>query len=139
DSGETVYFDQKRTGENFSDLFAVPASGGEPRRVAPAEETTSSNASRVYNAARDRVAWVHRGDIMVRALAGGETRQVTRTTAEEHSPMFMTDGTSVAFIRDKAWFIHDTATGTTSEAADLRFEKHPDEQSRSEERRVGEE
>ena len=129
DSGTEVYFDQKRVGENFSDLYVVPAAGGEPQLVAPADESRSSNASRVYNAARTKVAWIHRGDIMVKDLSSGETRQLTRTTAEELSPMFMTDGTSVAFVRDKAHFVYDTSTGTTSEAADIRFEKHPDEQS----------
>src|SRR5690606_6853933 len=75
------------------------------------------------------VAWIHRGDIMVRDLTSGQTRQLTRTTAEETSPMFMADGRSVAFVRDKLHFVYDTETGMTSEAADLRFEKHPDEQS----------
>jgi dipeptidyl aminopeptidase/acylaminoacyl peptidase len=129
DSGEEVYFDQKRSGEDFSDRYVVPAGGGDPVRVPPADQSGSSNASRVYNAARTMVAWVHRGDIMVKNLSGGETRQLTRTTAEELAPMFMADGTSVAFVRDKVHFVHDTVTGTTSEAADIRFEKHPDEQS----------
>jgi dipeptidyl aminopeptidase/acylaminoacyl peptidase len=129
DSGEEVYFDLKRVGEDFSDLHAVSAGGGEARRVAPADEWKSSNASRVYNAARTRVAWIHRGDIMVKDLSSGEIRQATRTTAEELSPMFMADGTSLAFVRDKVHFVYDTSTGTTSEAADIRFEKHPDEQS----------
>jgi dipeptidyl aminopeptidase/acylaminoacyl peptidase len=128
DDGDRVYYDQKRTGEDFSDLYVVPAAGGAPARVAPADESASANASRVYNAARTRVAWIHRGDILVKTLSSGETRQVTRTTAEELQPMFMADGTSVAFVRDKVHYVHDTATGTTSEAADVRFEKHPDEQ-----------
>src|SRR5918994_1956447 len=128
DSGDDVYFDQKRVGENFSDRYVVPAGGVESLLVSPADESASSNASRVYNAARTMVAWVHRGDIMVKTLSSGETRQITRTTAEELSPMFMSDGTSVAFVRDKLHFVHDTVTGTTSEAADIRFEKHPDEQ-----------
>jgi dipeptidyl aminopeptidase/acylaminoacyl peptidase len=128
DSGDEIYFDQKRAGENFGDRYVVPAGGGESRRVSPADESASSNASRVYNAAHTMVAWIHHGDIMVKTLSNGETRQITRTTAEELSPMFMADGRSVSFVRDKLHFVHDTATGTTSEAADIRFEKHPDEQ-----------
>ncbi|HWM28781.1 MAG TPA: hypothetical protein VNQ14_10005, partial [Woeseiaceae bacterium] len=128
DSGDRVYYEQKRTGEDFSDLYVVPAAGGEPERVAPASEAVSSNASRVYNAARTMVAWIHRGDVMVKDLASGEIHQITRTTAEELLPMFMADGRSVAFQRDKVHFVHDTSSGTTSEAADVRFEKHPDSQ-----------
>ena len=128
DDGDRVYYDQKRVGEDFSDLHVVPAGGGEPQRVAPADESASSNASRVYNASRTMTAWIHRGDVMVKNLSSGETRQLTRTTAEEESPMFMADGASVAFVRDKIHFVYDLATGTTSEAADIRFEKHPDEE-----------
>ena len=128
DDGDRVYYDQKRVGEDFSDLHVVPAGGGEPQRVAPADESASSNASRVYNASRTMTAWIHRGDVMVKNLSSGETRQLTRTTAEEVSPMFMADGASVAFVRDKIHFVYDLATGTTSEAADIRFEKHPDEE-----------
>jgi dipeptidyl aminopeptidase/acylaminoacyl peptidase len=129
DSGDNVYFDQKRVGEDFSDLYIVPAGGGgEPTPVSPADESASSNASRVYNVARTKVAWIHRGDIMLKDLRSGEKRQITRTTAEELAPIFMADGMSVAFVRDKVHFVHDTATGTISEAADIRFEKHPDEQ-----------
>ncbi|MGH8166392.1 MAG: prolyl oligopeptidase family serine peptidase, partial [Woeseiaceae bacterium] len=80
------------------------------------------------NAARTMVAWIHRGDVMVKDLASGEMHQITRTTAEELLPMFMADGRSVAFQRDKVHFVYDTSSGTTSEAADIRFEKHPDSQ-----------
>jgi hypothetical protein len=86
DSGDEIYFDQKRIGENFSDRYVVDAAGGEPAPVSPPNESASSNSSRVYNAARTMVAWVHRGDIMVKTLSSGETRQITRTTAEELSP-----------------------------------------------------
>ena len=129
DTGTDVYYDQKRTGDNFSDLHKVPAAGGEPERVSPADESKSSNASRVYNAERTRVAWIHRGDIMVKDLPTGDTRQITRTTAEEISPMFMADGRSVSFVRDEVHFVHDPASGTVYEAADIKLEKHPDEQS----------
>ena len=71
----------------------MPSSGGESQAVAAADEASSSNASRVYNAARTKVAWIHRGDIMIKDVASGMTVQVTRTTAEELAPMFMADVT----------------------------------------------
>ncbi|MEX2494680.1 MAG: prolyl oligopeptidase family serine peptidase [Woeseia sp.] len=129
DSGEQVYFEQKRTGEDFSDLYSVPSTGGEPQKVAAAAESRSSNGSRVYNAARSRVAWIHRGDIMVKNLYTGETRQITRTTAEEIGPMFMADGESVAFVRDEVHFVYEASGGTIVEPADIRFEEHPDDES----------
>ncbi len=128
DSGANVYYEQKRTGEIYNDLYVVPANGGTAARVTAADEAKSSNASRVYNRDRTMVAWVHRGDIMVKELSTGRVLQATRTTAEELLPMFMADGRSVAFVREEEHFVYDPFTGTVSEAADVRFEKHPDEE-----------
>jgi dipeptidyl aminopeptidase/acylaminoacyl peptidase len=126
DSGDRVYYQQERQGEDFSDLYVVAASGGEPERVAAADESRSSNATRVYNADRSRVAWILRNDIWLKDLATGATRQVTRTAAEESSPMFMADGRSVAFLRDDVYFVHDPETGLTWQPVELKFEKDPD-------------
>lgn len=126
DSGERVYYQQERRGENFSDLYVVASSGGEAERVAAADESQSSNATRVYNADRSRVAWILRNDVWVKDLVTGSVRQVTRTAAEESSPMFMADGTSVAFLRDDAWFVHDAETGLNWQPVELKFEKNPE-------------
>jgi dipeptidyl aminopeptidase/acylaminoacyl peptidase len=40
----------------------------------------------------------------------------------------MADGRSVAFVRDGVWFVHDPESGLTRQAAELKFEKDPDEQ-----------
>lgn len=128
DDGDAVYYRQKRAGETFSDLYRVAAGGGEPERVAAAEAAASSNDTRVYNADRTMVAWIHRDDVLVKDLQSGRRYQATRTTATESEPMFMADGTSVAFLRDGSHFVHETTTGVIAEAADIRFEKDPDQE-----------
>jgi dipeptidyl aminopeptidase/acylaminoacyl peptidase len=126
DSGEQVYYEQARAGEDFSDLYVVAAGGGEAERVAAADESRSANATRIYNADRSRVAWILRNDIWVKDLDSGAARQVTRTAAEESSLMFMADGRSVAFLRDDVYFVHDTETGLTSQPVELKFEENPE-------------
>ena len=128
DFGDAVYYEQKRRGEKFEDLYRVPASGGTPELVDPAGETSSSNGMRVWNADRSKVAWVHRGDIMVRNLATRRTIQATRTAEEESAPMFMADGRSVAFLRDGQHYVFRTDTGLTEQAGNLKFEEDPDKQ-----------
>lgn len=127
DSGGAVYYQQERAGEDFRDLYVVPAAGGASERVAAADESKSSNATRVYNADRTMVAWTLRDDIWMKDLDTGEIRQLTRTAAEENSPMFMADGKSVAFLRDDVYFVHHADTGLTSQPADIEFEDDPDE------------
>lgn len=126
DDSAWVYFTQKRVGEKFNDLYRVSAAGGEPELVEAADESASSNTTRAYNADRTAVAWVHRGDIMVRDLESGRTLQATRTSAEEGKPMFMANGESVAYQRDGRYYVFDPASGVTAHAADVRLEKDPD-------------
>jgi len=126
DDGDWVYFTQKRAGEKFDDLYRVAATGGSPERVEAGDEAASSNNSRVYNADRTAVAWVHRGDIMIRNLETGRTVQATRTAADERALIFLSDGASVAFLRDGRYYIFDPAEGVTEHAADIRLEKDPD-------------
>ncbi|QIB67030.1 S9 family peptidase [Kineobactrum salinum] len=125
EDGQFVYYSQKREGENFSDLYRIAVDGGSSESVAPGDESASSNGSRVYSSDRQQVAWVHRGDIMLRNLASGETRQLTRTAAEESTPLFMVDGRALAFVRDGQHFIHEFDSGLQAQAADLRFEQDP--------------
>jgi dipeptidyl aminopeptidase/acylaminoacyl peptidase len=127
DSADSVYYEQERTGETFSDLYIVPSAGGDAELVAAADQSKSSNASRVYNGSRTMVAWVLRDDIWLKDLRSGEVRQITRTAAEEGTPMFMDDGRSVAFLRDEEYFVHDSGSGLTWQPVKLEFEKDPDE------------
>jgi dipeptidyl aminopeptidase/acylaminoacyl peptidase len=128
DDADAVYYSQKRTGEKFSDLYRVAASGGNAEPVPATEETKSSNNSRVYNADRTKVAWVHRGDIMYRNLTTRRSTQVTRTAVNESSPMFMADGRSISFLHEAQHFVFQPDSGRTSQAADIRFEKDPDKE-----------
>jgi len=127
DDETAVWFRQKRAGEQFSDLYRVAAAGGTPARVEPGDETMTSNDTRVYNAARTRVAWLHHGDVLVRDLASGRSYQATRTAAEESALQFMAGGESVAYQRDGEYFVFDPASGVTADAADIRYGKDPDE------------
>lgn len=126
DDGQSVYYLQKREGEKFNDLYRVAASGGQAVLVEAHEESASSNESRVYNADRTAVAWVQRGDVWLRDLQSGDTRQISRTTTGESRPMFMADGRQVAYLADGRYHVFDPASGLTREVADLKFEKDPD-------------
>lgn len=127
DDGEWVYFQQKRHEEIFRDLYRVPAGGGQAVLVPAAESGQDSNATKVYNRDRSQVAWVHGGDILVKDLASGDIRQLTKTSEPESDPMFMADGDSVSFVRGGANYVYALGSGTTSQPADIRFEKAPDE------------
>ncbi len=126
DDGQSIYYLQKRQGEKFNDLYRVAATGGGAERVAPEAEAASSNENRVYNADRTAVAWIQRGDVWLRNLQSGETRQLTRTVGAEARPMFMADGNSLAYVADGRYYLFNPSNGLSRQVTDLKFEKDPD-------------
>ena len=122
----TVYFEQKRQGSELTDLYAVDSNSGSTRQVGESEWSEKFHSSIAYNASGDHRAYVYAGDIYL--VDDGGTRQVTRTTAVESEPFFMSDGRRVAFTRDNQVFVHDPASALTEQLTDVRFEDDPHKQ-----------
>jgi len=119
----TVYFEQKRKGSKLKNLFAVDSQSGATSVVPGSEWSNRFHTSIVYNKAGDRRAYVYADDIY-RVDSSG-THQVTRTSAAESTPMFMTDGRRIAFLRDGQVFVHDPASGLAEQLTDIRFSDDP--------------
>lgn len=78
----------------------------------------------MLNADRSKKVFARSGDIFVRDMASGTLDQITRTSARESSPIWMSDG-SVAFRRDGAWIVREAETGHERQAADIRTSDDP--------------
>ncbi len=127
DSGESVFYQQKRQGERIRDWYRVSVDGREIQQPDAQNLNTSSNASRVYQADRSMVAWVHEGDIWIKNLVNGDTSQITATASPESSPVFLTGDNAVAYVSDGDYRVYYFATGLTRQLADLRLEKKPED------------
>ncbi|MCH6572679.1 MAG: S9 family peptidase, partial [Proteobacteria bacterium] len=125
DSGESIFYSQKRRGERIRDWYRVSVDGGEIQEPDARGLTASSNASRVYNGARTRVAWIHEGDVWSRNLPAGESRQLTVTANPESAPVFMADGNRLAWVGDGDYRVYNFDTGLTRQLAEIRLEKKP--------------
>ncbi len=125
DSGEAVFFNQKRRGERIRDWYRVAADGGEIQEPDAWGLTASSNAGRVYDGDRTRVAWIHEGDVWIRELPAGISRQLTATADPESAPVFMADGNRLGYVSDGDYRVYDLDTGLTRQLADIRLEKKP--------------
>ncbi|MCZ6826866.1 MAG: prolyl oligopeptidase family serine peptidase [Gammaproteobacteria bacterium] len=129
DSGEAVFFQQKRRGERIRDWYRVSVDGGEIQEPDARGLTGSSNASRVYNADRTRVAWIYEGDVWSRELPAGEPRQLTATAGAESEPLFMAAGDRLAYVSDGDYRVYEFDTGLIRQLAELRLEKEPEDDS----------
>ncbi len=122
----SVYYEQKRVGSELTDLYVVDSSTGSTRQVPESDWSRFFHTSISYNAAGDRRAYVYSGDIYVADASG--PRQVTRTSAPESDPFFLSDGRRVAFTRDEQFYVHDPESGLTEQVTNVRFEDDPDKE-----------
>ena len=129
--GSGVLFEQRRDGvlgRETRDRFLLLLDGrtpaGEPREVGDFERRRLLAASQVISRDRRRMLIEDSGDIFL--VEDGDLRQLTRTSASESSPIFMTNPDHIAYRRGGDWFVRDLASGLESQAADVRFAEDPD-------------
>src|SRR6185503_1193865 len=125
--GGSVIYSLKRTGSPVRDLWRVPAGGGAPRRVAPAELATLDATAPVFDRERRRAAFVRNGDVFVRDLKSRQLVQVTRTPGFENAPQFSADGRTLQFRGGTDWLGYDLGSGVTGPLALVVPGKDPDE------------
>ncbi|TXS95258.1 S9 family peptidase [Parahaliea maris] len=126
DDGNSVYYRQKRLGENFSDLYHLPLAGDSATPIDEARPLSDSGLNKVYNADRSRVAWISQGDVFQKALPGGAVRRVTATTADEGNLQFSPNGKFLQFEREGQFYQYDEAVGSALLLTDIREGKDPD-------------
>ncbi|HEX5961512.1 MAG TPA: prolyl oligopeptidase family serine peptidase [Rhodanobacteraceae bacterium] len=122
--GRSVYFKLKRTGSSIRDLYRADAGGGAPVKLSDAE-LADADGPAVFDRARTRAAFLRHGDVYVRDVASGATRQVTRTDARKSGLQVSADGALVSWRQGNAWYAWSAATGVVSAAATLKTTDDP--------------
>ena len=122
--GRSVYFKLKRKGSSMRDLYRVDAGGGTPVKLSDTE-LAGADGPAVFDRARDRAAFLRHGDVFVREVASGATRQVTRDDTGKFGLQISADGRLVSWNQGNEWFVWSASTGVVSSAATLKTEDNP--------------
>jgi dipeptidyl aminopeptidase/acylaminoacyl peptidase len=127
DDGRAVYFKQKRQGSELHDLYRLQLGERTPRRMADADLATADAPGEI---SRDRKwkVFIRDGNVFLKELGTGAVRQLTRTPEVKTEARFMAGGRRVSFRVKETYFVYDLASGTLSQAADLRLAKDPAEE-----------
>lgn len=126
DDGGSIYYLQKREGEDYSDLYRLALDGDGARKVDETAAPTDSGQHKVYSPDRSAVAWLRQGDVYFRHLPDGAVRRVTATASDEGQLRFSADGRRLHFLRDEQFFAYGLDTATTAQLTDLREGDDPD-------------
>jgi dipeptidyl aminopeptidase/acylaminoacyl peptidase len=122
--GRSIYFELKRKGSPLHDLYRVDANGGTPVKLSDTE-LASADGPAVFDRAGDRAAFLRHGDVFVRDVATGATRQITRGNAGKSSLQFSDDGRLLSWRQGDEWFVWNAATGLVAQAAALETKDDP--------------
>ncbi len=122
----TVYYQQKRQGSKLRDLHSIDSNSAQTRSIPISEWSQYFHSSIHYDLTGERRLYIYAGDIYLSSSDG--TRQITRSSALETSPMFMQDGRRVAFMRGHQFYAHDPSTGLTEQLTDIRFKQNPNKE-----------
>ncbi|WP_116365321.1 S9 family peptidase [Parahaliea mediterranea] len=126
DDGTRVYYQQKRSGEDYRDLYRIDLATGSAEPLPETASPEDSGGGKVYNRQRSAVAWLRRGDVFLKDLGSGRVRRVTGTAADESHLGFSADGSRLFFARDGQFYALAVATGAVNQVTDLREADDPD-------------
>ena len=124
--GRDIYFKLKRRGSSIRDLYRVAAGGGTPEKLGDAE-LAKADGPAVFDRAHDRAAFLRHGDVFVRDVARGVTRQITRDDDDKSGLQISADGTLVSWNQDDDWRVWNASTGLVSPVATIKTENDPDD------------
>jgi len=127
--GQMIYFEWNPGRNDTSSLYALPASGGQPRkqtpeevRLIPSAKTRGDHAPEVVNTSYDGslVAYERQGDIFLQNVRSGKVVRITSTEAVERNPRVTQNLASVTFESANNLFVHDIASGALTQVTNFR-------------------
>jgi Tol biopolymer transport system component len=113
-----VYFSWQKPGEERASTWEVNRDGTGLRQLTEdqARDLPVSPAGRLDRAGR-RALSAEGGDVVIRDVASGERRFVTRTSGAETNPRWARNDTAVTFVRDGDLFLMSLDAGAASDEA----------------------
>ncbi len=125
DNSSSVFYRKKRIGSSLTDWFESDLEGNILRVIEDQDRSKMDSENGEISADAKLKVYERSGDLFLKDLATGATRQLTRTSQRESSPKFMSDGRRLMFRRDDVVLARHLRNGNEQELVELRFAKDP--------------
>ena len=126
DDGRSIYYERKRQGEEFTDLWRIELDGDEPLKVMDEERGGIDVDEGNWTRDRTRKVYSHQGDLFVKDIAGGEIRQLTRTADREHDVQWMVDEARISYQRGGQFYVRHLDSGLEEQPVVLALTEEPE-------------
>lgn len=132
--GSAIMYAARReglVGRDFSDdyLIFMSSPDAQPAKITPDNPGPYFTADGDWSPDASLRLLTHSGDLFLYDAAARSTRQLTKTTARESSPFFLTPtpgaDTRFAFYQGGDWLIQSLSSPVAAQAADIRYADAP--------------
>ncbi|MEW6323133.1 MAG: S9 family peptidase, partial [Acidobacteriota bacterium] len=106
-----IYFEWRMPREDQPATWVVDREGGEPRRLSEAERRHAPLTGGAWDARRQRILGVDRGDVVIIDTVARRRFDVSRTSGAESTPRWARGETHVTFVRDNDLYIVPAGAG----------------------------
>lgn len=131
--GRTIFYQRKREGSEIRDWYQISLDDQKSRRVSPKDAQTVVPARGSFTLDRTREITTRHGDLFLINHETGETTQLTRTSAQESSPVFLSGEDRILFRREQSLLIRDLTSGLETEPIRILTEDAPKPESSDDE------
>jgi dipeptidyl aminopeptidase/acylaminoacyl peptidase len=132
---KTVYYDRKRENSNLRDLYRCTDGAPATQPIPDADLPTVDPRFATDNLARTRRLFTRNGNLFLQDLPSGQIHALTATNEGIYDPEWMTGDLAIQFRRGGNIIIRDLTTGLERQAADIRFEKSPEQKRKDEDQK----
>ena len=122
DSAQIVY-QRKQQGNELRDWFTVDQQATS-REVSLKQQDDIGSAQQVFNRARNQVAWIFAGNVIVKDVRTGQSQQLTRDLQQRQDLQFLTDG-RLSWRQGWDFYAADVNTGKVQLVASLKNAESP--------------
>lgn len=117
---QNILYQQKRKGDVISDRYMDGLGAHDaPKLIGPKDHYQHYNDRVVYNQAKDKTAFIFKGNLFIRDLSSGAVTQLTRSSDRISQPLFLTDG-RLSYRTGNRFMAMDVNTGMTIELAHVK-------------------
>lgn len=125
EDGRHVIYQRKREGAEIRDYYRLDTESGESVQIPADESGRLVTSDRALDRTHRRIAYARHGNVFVKNLDSGETRQLTRDAGGVSDVRFLADDFRVVWQSGEQYFAYDLESGLVETLADIRLEEDP--------------
>lgn len=119
-----IIFEQNKQQGTLTNTMLLDLDSGAASKVELGQLHTVQQGQLIHNKDKSKAAYIFQGDVYIKDLRSGQLTQLTKTSARESSPLFLTDNRLAYWQGNKAYTV-DLSNNLSQELVNLAMAEKP--------------